>query len=194
VAWPRGYSAGKRIYLVRHASAAPPGVLAGRADYALSAEGRGEAEELRLRLAGVSFGLAFSSPLKRALQTAAVLLGGPPAGFVLTLPELAEISLGRWEGRSKAWIREHYPVQWAARGRDLLNYPPPGGESLAELAARVLPVFDRIRLAAAAAPGQTLVVAHQAVNRVILARLGGTALEKSPDIPQPPCALTVIET
>ena len=182
------------IFLVRHARAAPPGILAGRRDYALTAQGRMEAEALRRRLDGQVFSLVFSSPLRRCLETASILLcAAQNAPAPQLCPELAELSLGLREGRDKGWIMRRYPEVWAARGLDPAGCPPPEGESLKELAARVLPAFERIKAAARAADGNTLVVGHQAVNRVILAKERGIGLERALDIEQPPCALTRLE-
>ncbi|MDR0642298.1 MAG: histidine phosphatase family protein, partial [Treponema sp.] len=67
----------------------------------------------------------------------------------------------------------------------LARVAPPGGESFSDLAARVWPAFDRIvSLAAGRGAGRILVVAHQAVNRVILAREWGLPLKDALGIPQ----------
>lgn len=181
------------IYLFRHGqSTAPTGLMVGRSDLELSAEGRLQAERWGQRLSAIRFTLAVSSPLRRALQTAELILGGRPDNASLRLaPELREISLGQWEGRAKDWVRRHYPQDWAARGRDIINHPPTGGESLADLAARVWPAFQR--LAREAAEHQyTLVVAHQAVIRVILARLPGSWPDNPLEIDLPPAALSIL--
>jgi probable phosphoglycerate mutase len=165
------------------------------------------ARALGASLAGVRFDLAFSSPLARAVRTARLILeagrpevdGGPGPGGRPAPPEpelvgdLREIGLGRWEGLDKDEARRLDPGLWLARGRDLASVPPPGGESFADLAARVWPAFDRIaeRLASGEAE-RILVVAHQAVNRVILARERGIALDRVLEIGQPPGAVAVL--
>jgi broad specificity phosphatase PhoE len=111
---------------------------------------------------------------------------------VLPAPALAEISLGEWEGKSKDWIRRAYPAAWEERGRDVVHVPPPGGESFTDLAARVLPAFTRLR-SEAAGHARSLLVAHQAVNRVILARVMDLPLLAAVTLPQPPGALSVLE-
>lgn len=181
------------IYLFRHGrSAAPPGLMVGRSDFGLSDEGCLEARGWGERLSNISFDLAVSSPLRRARQTAELILGGRPDNPPLHIePDLMEVSLGRWEGRSKDWVMRHYPQDWAARGRDLINHPPPGGESLAGLAARVWPALRR--LAREAAGHQcSLMVAHQAVIRVILARLPGSWPDNPLEIEVPPASLTIL--
>lgn len=180
------------LYLFRHGSAAPPGVLAGRTDYPLSARGEAEAEYWAEALAGVPFSAAWTSPLLRARQTATRILSRQPAPPALVqVPGLTEISLGEWDGKTKDRVRREYPDIWEARGRDPAGVPPPGGESFAMLAARVLPAFTAL-CAEAASLERSLLVAHQAVNRVILARSMGLPLAALLDIAQPPAALSVL--
>lgn len=181
------------IYLFRHGqSTAAPGLMVGQSDFELSAEGRLQAERWRQRLSKIRFTLAVSSPLRRAIQTAELILSGCPDNPPLRLdPELREISLGQWEGRAKDWVRRHYPQDWEARGRDIINHPPTGGESLADLDTRIWPAFQR--LAKEAAEHQhTLVVAHQAVIRAILARLPGSWPDNPLNIYLPPAALSIL--
>lgn len=181
------------IYLFRHGqSMAPPGLMVGLSDFELSSEGRLQAERWSRRLSTIRFTLAVSSPLLRALQTAELILGGRPDNAPLRLdPELREISLGQWEGRAKDWVLRHYPQDWEARGRDMVNHPPTGGESLADLADRVWPAFQRLALEAAEHQ-HTLVVAHQAVIRVILTRLPGSWPDNPLEIDLPPASLSIL--
>ncbi len=181
------------LYLVRHGLAAPPGIMAGQRDYPLLPEGEIQARTLRDELAGVIFSAAWSSPLLRARRTARILLEGNAANTrtIIEIPALGEISLGLWEGRDSRWCREHSPGVWQARGEDFANTAPPGGESVTALARRVLPAFTALCREAARHPA-SLLVAHQAVNRVIIASLSGQPLATLRAIPQPPAALTRI--
>jgi len=181
------------IYLFRHGqSAAPPALMVGRSDFELSPEGRRQAERWGRILREINFTLALASPLRRAIETAELILGGRPDPTPLRIePDLVEISLGLWEGRSKDWIRRHHPQDWEARGRDMINHPPPEGESLADLAARVWPAFERLAREAAG-HRHSLIVAHQAVIRVLLSRLSGSWPANPLDIELPPAALNVL--
>ena len=181
------------LYLFRHGQAAPPWILLGRADYPLSPLGERQADWWGKTLSDVAFDIAWASPLLRAGQTAARILSGNPANArtVLPAPALAEICLGAWEGKSKDWIRRAYPAAWEARGRDFVHVPPPGGESFLDLAARVLPAFSTL-CSEAAGCARSLLVAHQAVNRVILAKVLNLPLPQALSLPQPPGALSVL--
>jgi probable phosphoglycerate mutase len=79
---------------------------------------------------------------------------------------------------------------WALRGENFLNSRPPLGESFRDLAKRVWPAFEKVK---ALATGNVLVVAHQAVNRVILARERNIPLTELLTIPQPTGALNILE-
>ena len=183
-----------RLYLVRHGEAAPPGILAGSADYGLTPAGRAQVETRRDELAAVTFSAAWASPLRRARQTARIILGGNPANTAgLTIvPDLREIRLGEWEGKDTQWIRAVWPREWEARGIDPANAAPPGGESFAMLAERVLPAFSAI-CREAESHACSLLAAHQAVNRVIIAAATGLPLGRLLHIPQALAAVSVFE-
>ncbi|MDR1083870.1 MAG: histidine phosphatase family protein [Deltaproteobacteria bacterium] len=179
----------KKLYLVRHGQAAPAGVLVGRADYELTEDGQAEIGALRESLKKVNFSCAFVSPLMRTRQTLSILLDQADIPVIIE-PGLIEISLGRWDGLTKEEIISAWPEKWAQRGVDIINTRPPDGESFRDLAQRVWPVFDRIK---ELAQDLTLVVSHQAVNRVILAREMNLPLEALMTIPQPTGAVTVLD-
>ncbi len=85
------------------------------------------------------------------------------------LPGLRERSLGVFEGRPRQELRDQ--GLWSP----LLSWreAPPGAESQARLAQRVLPV-----LAGLPAAGRTLVVAHGGLIRVVLGLLDGVPVER----------------
>jgi probable phosphoglycerate mutase len=178
----------KEIYLVRHGEVAAPGALVGQKDWPLTEEGRAEIARLKDKLVGVTFDLAFVSPLIRTQETLAILLGDAPTPVKLE-PRLKEITLGQWDGLTRDEVKKRWPLHWAWRGKNFVDHPAPGGETFRGLAARVWPAFDEIK---AQSFNRALVVAHQAVNRVILAREWGQPLETLLEIPQPTGAVTII--
>ena len=82
------------LFLVRHAEPAITGVILGQLDPELSAAGRAHAATL---LTQVKLAAVYSSPLRRALETARLLARG---ARVEVLDDLREISYGDWDGRS----------------------------------------------------------------------------------------------
>lgn len=152
-----------RLALLRHGHTEwnRAGRIQGRSDTALDAQARADLSRLRLPDPWDRAEL-WSSPLSRARETARLVAGRDPR----TAPELTEMNWGRWEGR---------------RGADLLAEPgsgfrhvedwgwdwrPPGGESPADLWARLRGWLERLDRDAVA-------VCHIGVMRVLLARAHG---------------------
>ena len=162
------------LYLVRHGAVIKVSGKSyiGQIDVPLSEEGVEQAWALREWLESVTFTHLYSSDLSRAQRTCRII-AGTGSKIIQTLPALREISLGEWEGFTFREVEERFPAQFAARGRDLENWRPPGGESFADCRARVLaalhPILSR-------SEGNVLVVAHAGVNRILLCDLLGIPL------------------
>jgi broad specificity phosphatase PhoE len=101
-----------------------------------------------------------TSPLLRARQTCELAGLATLATEVLIDPDLAEWDYGSYDGLTTAEIRLERPA-W-----DLFADGAPGGETAAEVAARVDRVIARIR----AVDGDVACVAHAHVLRVLAAR------------------------
>ncbi len=160
----------KRILLVRHGSTAynESDILQGHIDNPLSPKGRDEVERLAARLRDEPIDAFFSSPLRRAQETATII--NRCHGKELTIvPEFSEIDLGDWEGLNYGLVREKYADvhrRWISDP----DFPVPGGESFSAVCARA-----RTGLDSALVNGQRtiLIAGHASVNRAILANLLG---------------------
>ena len=162
------------LYLVRHGAIIQVSGKAyiGQIDVPLSEEGVEQAWALREWLEPIRFSHLYSSDLSRAQRTCRIIAGsGGPA--ITTLPALREINLGQWEGVPFRDIEQRFPEEYAARGRDMVNWHPPEGESFHDCGVRVMKILDEIL---AGAQGNTLLVAHAGVNRVILCHVLGIPL------------------
>jgi broad specificity phosphatase PhoE len=148
-----------QVVLVRHAETAwsKSGQHTSFTDIPLTDDGRLASRDLRPILAGWDFSLALSSPLQRARETAE--LAGVSEGLALD-PGLTEWNYGEYEGITTAEIRKTVP------GWTVFSHPCPGGESGAEVAARVDRVLERAR----AADGPVVLFAHGHVGRVVVCR------------------------
>lgn len=146
------------LVLVRHAETewSVSGRHTGRSDIPLTDAGRAAARALASRLDEESYSRVLTSPLSRAADTAA-LAGFPDAEHD---EDLLEWDYGEYEGITTPQIRERRP------GWILWRDGVPGGESAADVGARV----DRVIERAGGADGRTLVVAHGHVLRVLAAR------------------------
>ena len=142
----------RRLYLMRH----------GEVSY--FEQGRTQAAAAALALADIPFDRAVTSGLPRADQTAAIVLGDR-ALPVITEPGLREIRGGRLADIPAQELRRTFvdalTRRLSAADTFLL------GESFGDFRDRVLPAFHG--LIADASWSAMLLVAHGAVNRVILA-------------------------
>jgi len=156
-----------RLYLIRHGQVADGHTdrYHGHNDVDLSDVGLRQYENLAAYLQPVPLSAVYSSDLRRTRIGAEMLAAG--RGLTPTpCPEFRELCFGVWEGLTLTEIKERYPQELEARFRDLANFRIPGGESLTDVQARVLP---KLRELLRRHPGQSLaLVAHAGVNRVIL--------------------------
>lgn len=178
------------IYLLRHGEIdkAVPRRFLGRTDLPLNASGIRQALALGEHLHQIPFARVIASPLKRAVQTAA-LISGRPLEAIEVIAAFTEIDLGAWEGSTVAEIEHNFPGAYAQRGQDLEHYRPLDGESFGDLADRVCPALSEL---AAQGPGPLLIVAHAGVNRVVLSRLLHRPLQRLLEIPQDYGAVNIL--
>lgn len=161
-----------RVVLVRHAETeeSARGRCYGRLDVRLSPRGLREAQALATALAALPLAAVYSSPLARALDTArplAAARGLEPS----VLEALAELDFGEVEGLTYDEIEAERPELFRAWMDDPARVRFPGGESLADLRARVLPALEQIR--GRHEREAVAVVAHGGVIRVVLAEVLG---------------------
>ena len=146
------------LWLVRHGQTewSRDGRHTSVTDLPLLPEGEEVARGLPAKLAGVDFVQVLTSPRQRARRTAEL------AGFAGAEvdDDLVEWAYGDYEGITTPEIREQAP------GWTIWTDPVPGGESAAEVAARL----DRVVARARAVDGPTLVFAHGHSLRVLTAR------------------------
>jgi broad specificity phosphatase PhoE/ribonuclease HI len=131
--------------------------FAGRGDAPLTATGRRQAAAAAKRLAARGgIDAIISSPLQRARRTAE--LAAEATGAPLTVDEdLAETDFGELEGLTFAEASQRWPDETTA-WLGSADVAPPGGESLATVARRVLGALDR--LLAAHPRGTVVLVSH----------------------------------
>lgn len=148
-----------QVYLARHGETewSRTGQHTGRTDIPLTELGERQARALADRLAGLTFAQVRTSPLQRAARTCSL------AGFgEVAEPDadLMEWDYGGYEGVRTADIRCESP-DWR-----IFRDGCPGGESLAQIAARADRAIGRIRTV----DGDVLLFAHGHILRVFAAR------------------------
>jgi broad specificity phosphatase PhoE len=146
----------------------------GHADTPLNEAGRIQAAELADALGSERISAVYSSPLRRAHETAAIVAARLGLD-VRALEALREIHVGDWEGLTIDEVKDRYPgsttVDWHSGW--------PGGETYDQLAARVLPALAA--LAREHVDERILVVTHAGPVRAALA----AAMELSYDDARP---------
>jgi broad specificity phosphatase PhoE len=141
----------------------------GHADPPLNTAGRAQSVALAETLAGEPIARVYTSPLRRARETAELVV--ERLGVELEpLEALCEIDVGSWTGLTRDEVAERFPESYAR----WLERAPHGfedGETYEELAARVIPA---LRALAGLHPSATLlVVTHGGPSRVVQALAAG---------------------
>ena len=182
-----------RILLARHGETAwnAEGRYQGQEDIALSPVGEAQARALGERLRDVPIDRAVASPLARARRTAELALGPQRAAMLATDPGLMEIAHGEWEGLLASEIRARDPERLQAWRDAPHTVLMPQGESLQHVFDRAWPALQRA--GDGLGDGTLLVVAHDAVNRVLLARILGLPLQRLWTFRQAPTTLNLLE-
>jgi broad specificity phosphatase PhoE len=163
------------LWLIRHGQTDwnLEGRYQGQSDAPLNAAGRAQAETLARQLTGKPFAALYSSDLQRARETAEIIgasVGLSPQGDV----RLREINQGEWEGQLVTEIIARYQQAWAERKADPLGARAPGGESVAEVAARASEAADVI--AHRHPRGAVLIVSHGLTLATLLCQARGRPL------------------
>lgn len=176
-------SALNELWLARHGETewSRSGRHTGRTDVPLTAAGERQAIALGERLRDIPFARVLASPLERARRTAEL------AGFgaVLELDEdLMEVDYGDYEGRTTAEIRRMRP------GWDLWRDGCPGGETIAQAAARAERVLARVRELGPARP--VLLVGHGHLTRTLASRALTLAPDHGRHLALDPASLSIV--
>lgn len=117
--------------------------FAGRGDIALTDEGIRQAGLVAKRLAeagGVN--VIVTSPLQRARRTAEAVAEATGAPLIVD-QDLVEADFGQWQGMTFAEVAAKWPDELAAWTASP-DVTPPGGESFAMVALRVLAAQERL--------------------------------------------------
>ena len=155
-----------KIYLIRHGETRwnREERVQGATDVPLNENGVRQARCLEKALSGITLDAVYSSPLKRAFDTAHLLAGDRHLP-VQVLPELTEVGFGLWEGKTIPEIIAMDPEKfdrWKAKPTEEL---PEGGESHESIHERVQRAVDRI----ASGLGETCAVISHGGIQVYLA-------------------------
>ena len=186
-----------RLYIIRHGET-EWNVLRrfqGRSDIPLNDEGRRLARITAEALSEVPFARIYTSPLKRAYETAMIIKGDRDIP-VIEEPRIIEIGFGEYEGLCCG--KEHYNIP----DPDFMNFfhkpeaykPPRGAEGIDELKARTADFLQEIVYNKDMEHDTVLVSTHGAALRGLLSNISqvgiedfwGSGVHKN-------CAVTIVE-
>ena len=156
------------VFLVRHGLTKSniDGFYMGWSSEDLNEAGYTQARRLSLRLARLPIASIYTSPLRRAYTTAAIL--NEPHQVELTVMEdLTEVHLGDWQGLHIDEVKQRWPELWQQSRVDPSEITLPDGESVREMAQRSIRAFETV---VETNPGKQIVmVTHQYIVRAIVA-------------------------
>jgi broad specificity phosphatase PhoE len=163
------------LLLARHGETADNRrlVFQGQAGKALNALGRAQAMRLSERMRHHPPDVIVASDLERAVETARIV--GEVVGLDLELdPDLREVDVGSWTGKSHEEVQEQFPDEWNAWASGI-DVRRGGGETYGELSERVERAI--VRAATTHAGKRVLLVSHGGSIKAYVAKMLGVSAE-----------------
>jgi 2,3-bisphosphoglycerate-dependent phosphoglycerate mutase len=138
----------------------------------------------RLKALGLSFDVAYTSALTRAQHTLKLVLDelGTPALPTTRDQALNERDYGDLSGLNKDDARARWGEEQVHLWRRSYDVPPPGGESLKDTVARVLPYYMQAILPRVMRGERVLVAAHGNSLRALIMVLDGLTTKTIPSL------------
>ncbi|MBW2651069.1 MAG: histidine phosphatase family protein [Deltaproteobacteria bacterium] len=181
-----------RLYLARHGQVEnfSEGTYNGHKDVDINELGVRQMEAVADRLKDENLAGVYSSDLIRTKKGADII-----AAEHDLIPEsystLRELNVKLWEGLTANEIEEKFPGAFDEWRKNIAGYRIPGGESIRDMSIRVRLALKEILNANRG--GNVVVVAHGAVNRVLLADAMGLDLNNIYSIEQDYGCLNIID-
>ena len=166
-----------RIHLVRHGTTLlnRENRYRGRRDVPLDQGGWEDAWGAARVLESQGIEAVYTSPLRRARDTARIVADVSGLDEVIDLPGLVNLHYGEWEALTSREAEAHDPVEFAKYQAYADGAACPGGEAL-EVAAQRMKLS--LRMLAALHPGGTIAaVSHAATVRLAIVAAGAVPRE-----------------
>ncbi len=171
------------LVLVRHGESEwnKLNLFTGWKDPDLTEKGIAEAKRagVQLKAEGFKFDVAFTSELLRAQHTLQLILAELGQSTLETISDqkLNERDYGELSGLNKDDARKRWGEEQVLIWRRSFDIPPPGGESLKDTLARVLPYYEAKIWPAVKSGKSVLVAAHGNSLRALIMKLEGLSGE-----------------
>lgn len=180
------------IYIVRHGFTLwnGDGKLQGKQDTELSDIGRTQGRILGERLKSVPIKKIYSSPLKRAYETASII------NSFLKVPieckdGLMEMSFGDWEGSTWDYIKNNHP-HFPTWNKDRFVCKTPNGESYKDTLDRALSTLKEI-CSNNDEDSNILIVSHGALIKTLICGILNLDIHNGNKLLFDNCGITVLE-
>ncbi len=166
------------LYILRHGQTEwnAEHKLQGKTDIRLNDVGRAMAEEARQKYQDTHFDVCYCSPMKRAYETAEILLRGRDV-LIITDDRLAEMDFGDFEGIKYGPLYPDCPID-AAFSAPEKYVARNGAESFEALFARTGSFLREVAEPLLQNGRDILIVGHVTMNSSIICRLRGIPLER----------------
>jgi 2,3-bisphosphoglycerate-dependent phosphoglycerate mutase len=163
------------LFMIRHGQSTYnlENRFTGRLDVPLSSHGIEEAKAAALKLKDFKIDIAYTSTLKRAIDTLQIILNTEKDNHtpIIKNEALNERNYGELQGLNKADTITKYGEAQVTLWRRSYNETPPGGESLKDTEARVMPYFNETIYGKLKQGLNVLIVAHGNSLRAIVKNL-----------------------
>lgn len=163
------------LVLLRHGQSEwnQQNLFTGWVDVGLSKRGEEEAWRAHQALQAYDFDAVFVSALKRAADTARIVLGDKKPCVYVADAALNERHYGELQGKDKDECRRLYGAEQVEVWRRSFDVRPPAGESLKDTCERVLPYFKANILPLLVHGKTVLISAHGNSLRALVKHLEG---------------------
>jgi phosphoserine phosphatase len=164
-------------------------VFRGRADVNLNEVGIKQAGLLGKHLCNWELEAIYSSPVKRALDTANIVARCMEVAVCIA-EGLTDFDFGEWQSLSEQEVKRLYPAilnEWQSSPHKVRM---PGGENLDDVTKRTAEVVDEVL---SRHHGNVLLVSHRVVFKVLICSLLGLDNSHFWNISQDVCGLTIFD-
>ena len=179
----------KQIILVRHGETEwnVEEVYRGTRDIELNEAGIKQADLLGRYLSDWKLEAVYSSPLKRALDTANTIARYQDISVQVT-NDLIDFNYGEWQGRSAQEVKKLYPTLHDEWHNNPHKVKMPRGESLADVTKRANAIVNKV---VTEYEGSIVLVSDRVVNKVLICSLLGLDNSHFWNIQQDVCGITI---
>ena len=181
------------IFLIRHGRTEwnKKKIFRGHIDIPLDEVGRNQADATGSFLRNINLTVIYSSPLKRALETAQIIKKYQNNSVeIVPYPGFLDLNYGEWEGKTYEKVKRSYPELYQMWEKEPNRVKIPKGETLWEAKRRS---WQALREVISKHQGYVGIVSHRVINKLIICSILGIDESGFWKIKQDPCCINIIE-